>query len=79
MSQESAYFIAENVSGRHGFVEIKRQLDALHGVQSVSLNAQNHLVAVHYDSAGISYDKIEHCLNSLGYQIAADASRITTR
>lgn len=79
MSNESAYFIVQSVKGRHGVSEIKRELDALHGVSSVSVSAEKNLVAVDYDSSGTSYDEIEHKLNSLGFEIAADASEISTR
>lgn len=79
MSKESAYFIAKSVTSRQDTAKIKKQLDKLHGVMSVSVNAENNLVAVDYDSAGLSYDKIENCLNKMGYEIAADASNIQTR
>lgn len=79
MANESAYFIATSVNGRHDIKEIKKELDCLHGVTSVSVNQKNDLVCVDYDSSGVSYDKIENSLNKLGYQIAADASNIHTR
>lgn len=79
MAKETAYFIAEKSLGAHDSKEIKRELGRLPGVSSVSVNPQNHLVAVDYDSAGVSYDKIENSLNRMGYQILADASLINTR
>lgn len=79
MSRESAYFIATSVNSKHDVKAVKKELDALHGVSSVSVNAQNHLVCVDYDSSGTSYDQIESRLNKMGYQIAADASNIHTR
>ena len=79
MSNESAYFSVENLGGKHALKDIKRELDALHGVTSVSVNPEHRLVAVDYDSSGTSYDRIEHRLNRLGFQIAADASEIQTR
>lgn len=54
-------------------------MDRLHGVTSVSVNPSHNLVAVDYDSSGTSYDAIEHQLNTLGYEVAADASNINTR
>ena len=79
MPSESAYMIVERVSGKHDLMEIKRGLDQLHGVTSVSVNPSHNLVAVDYDSSGTSYDAIEHQLNKLGYEVAADASNINTR
>ena len=51
----------------------------MHGVHSVSVSLDSHLVAIDYDSSGVSYDLIENRLNKMGYQIAADASDIHTR
>lgn len=79
MLNESAYFIVENVDGKHGLRDIEKTLDSLHGVASVRVDTTSHLVAVDYDSAGTSYDTIENCLNKMGYQIAADASDIHVR
>ena len=75
MPRESAYMIVERVNGKHDLKEIKRGLDRLH----VSVNPSHNLVAVDYDSSGTSYDAIEHQLNTLGYEVAADASNINTR
>lgn len=79
MPHESAYFIVENIGGKHECKDIKQKLDTLHGVSSVSVNTEHHLVAVDYDSSGVSYDGIEHCLNKMGFEIAADASLINSR
>ena len=79
MPRESAYMIVERVNGKHDLKEIKRGLDRLHGVTSVSVNPSHNLVAVDYDSSATSYDAIEHQLNTLGYEVAADASNINTR
>ena len=79
MSRESAYFIVRNLDGKHDLKELKQELDTLRGVSSVSVNTQNHLVSVDYDSSGVTYDRIEHRLNRLGYEIAADASNIQTQ
>lgn len=79
MPNESAYFIIENVDSKHNLKDVKSGLDSLPGVSSVSVNIDSHLVSIDYDSSGVSYDKIENCLNKMGYQIAADASDIRTR
>ncbi|RGB67949.1 MULTISPECIES: heavy-metal-associated domain-containing protein [Oscillospiraceae] len=79
MANETAWIMVENVDGKRDLGQIKRQLDTLHGVSSVSVNEQTNRIAVDYDSSGASYDKIENCLNKMGYQIIADASDISTR
>lgn len=79
MANESAYFMAKNSNGRHDRNELKKQLDRLSGVSSVSVNTENHLVAVDYDSSRVSYDQIENYINHMGFEIAADASLINTR
>lgn len=79
MSNESAYLIIESPTGKHDIKAIKKELDTLHGVTSVSISPENHLVAIDYDSSGTSYDKIENCINKMGYEIAADASNIQSR
>ena len=38
MSKASVYFSVANSVGRHEKKELKRELDALHGVLSVSVN-----------------------------------------
>ena len=48
MPRESAYMIVERVNGKHDLKEIKRGLDRLHGVTSVSVNPSHNLVAVDY-------------------------------
>ncbi|RPF43341.1 heavy-metal-associated domain-containing protein [Hydrogenoanaerobacterium saccharovorans] len=76
---ENAYFIVEDTRGNHNMQDIKTKLDNLHGISSVYVDNNTHLVAVDYNSSGVSYDNIEYCLNKMGYQIAADASYIHTR
>ena len=58
MPQESAYFIIENVDDKHDLKDVKRGLDQMHGVHSVSVSLDSHLVAIDYDSSGVSYDLI---------------------
>ncbi len=79
MPQESAYFIVERTAGKRNLQEVKAKLDTIHGVTSAAVNPDRRLIAVDYDSSGTSYDEIEHCLNNLGYQSAADASVIQSR
>ncbi|MEA4814425.1 MAG: heavy metal-associated domain-containing protein [Oscillospiraceae bacterium] len=69
MSKESAYFQLSNLSGAHDTKELKRELGAFHGVLSVSVNTEKDLLTVDYDNTGVSCDRLEKCLNQLGYQI----------
>lgn len=79
MPAENACFIVHSIQNTHDVKEIKKKLDILDGVSSVAVNAAHNLVSVDYNSARTSYDSIEHCLNRMGYEIAADASLVNTR
>lgn len=79
MPAEHATFVVEQISKTHDLKEIKRELDAIHGVTSVSVNPYTNRITVDYNSAGTSYDRIENRLNRLGYQITADSSVIHTQ
>lgn len=79
MTGETANFIARDADNKHDMQKIKLGISRLPGVKGVDVNEVHGLVTVDYDSAGVSYDKIENCLNRLGYDIAADASNIQTR
>ena len=50
MAKESVSFKLENVSGAHDKKEIKRVLDTLPGVRSVSVNDASGQVAVDFDT-----------------------------
>lgn len=79
MANESAYITVESINGKHDMKEIKRVLDSITGVTSVSVNPEKNQLAVDYESASASYDEIENCLNKMGYQIIGDNSDISTR
>lgn len=79
MPNENAYFIIENVYNKHNVKQVKKEIDSLHGVTSVTVNPEHNLVCVDYDSSGTSYDQIENKLNKMGFEIAADTSKINTR
>lgn len=69
MSKESAYFQIDDLTGKHDTKELKRELDALHGVLSVSVNAEKNTLAVDYDNTGVTCDRLEKRLEQLGYQV----------
>ena len=73
MSKESAYFNISNLNGKHGLKQIKRELDAIPGVISVSVNTENHRVAVDFDNTGVTHSQIEKSLCKQGFEITADS------
>lgn len=67
VSKQSAYFRVPDLGGDHGSKEIKKSLDAIRGVISVSVNASTNKVAVDYDSTGTSCDSIKGEIKKAGY------------
>jgi len=67
--KESAYFTVGDVGGKHHAKEIKRALDALNGVISVSVSQKSGSIAVDYDTTGESCEKIEKKIKDLGYDV----------
>lgn len=70
MAAESTYFHLENLDGKHNMKEIKRGLDELHGVTSVSVNTDTHYVAVDYDGEDVTPHQIEKKLCKMGYVVS---------
>ena len=64
----SAYFTVQGISGKHDVKEIKRGLDTLPGVLSVSVGDDGR-VAVDFDTTGIQSGRIEKQLADMGYQV----------
>lgn len=69
MSKASVYFSVANSVGRHEKKELKRELDALHGVLSVSVNDLTKAIAVDYDTSGVNQEQIKTQLEILGFDI----------
>lgn len=65
----SAYFTVGDLGGKHGVKEIKKELDALSGVISVSVSQKSGSVAVDYDTTGESSEKIQQRIQDLGYNV----------
>jgi len=65
----SAYFTLDDIGGKHGAKELKRELDTLHGVISVSVSEQSSSVAVDYDTTGENCEKIQKKIRDLGYTV----------
>ena len=69
MAHESAYFKLGRTDGRHDAKTLKKGLDALPGVMSVSVNLKNGNVAVDYDDTGVTQAQIQRQVESLGFPI----------
>ncbi|WP_444641485.1 heavy-metal-associated domain-containing protein [Caproiciproducens sp. R1] len=74
MAKASAYFDLENMTDQKDVQTIKKELDTLHGVISVSTNTHTGRVAVDYDTTGVEQSRIENKLQRLGYKIRAEKS-----
>ena len=68
MAKASAYFPLAGLDEKSDGKEIKRELDALPGVLSVSVS-DSGCVAVDYDTTGVQSGQIAQQLEKLGYQI----------
>ena len=72
MSKASAYFTLNNhLDNKHDVKAIKRELDTLPGVLSVSISDSSNCIAVDYDTTGVQTDQISQQLEKMGYQILA--------
>ena len=69
MAKASAYFTLGHIKDQHDSKEIKRELDALPGVLSVSISGSSGCVAVDFDTTGVESGRIEKRLEKMGYQI----------
>ena len=69
MAKESAYFTLGDIDHKHDEKTIKRELDTLPGVLSVSVSDSSGRVAVDYDTTGVQAERIKKRLEKMGYQI----------
>jgi copper chaperone CopZ len=65
----SAYFTLDDLGGKHGISALKRELDTLPGVLSVSVSEKTNSVAVDFDTTGESSDRIRNKINGMGYGV----------
>lgn len=70
MAKASMYFELENLDGKHDAKELKREIDLIPGVISVSVNDDRKRVAVDYDTTGADHQKIRKRLDELGFTIS---------
>ena len=68
MTKASACFTVGGISGKHDVKEIKRELDTLPGVLSVTVSNES-LVSVDFDTTGVQAGRIEKQLTDMGYQV----------
>ena len=69
MAKASVYFTLDTLDGKHDGKAIKRELDALPGVLSVSVNPSAHRVAEDFDTTGVQSDRIGQQLEKMGCEI----------
>ncbi len=67
----SAYFTVDKLGGKHGTKELKRELDTLHGVMSVSVSEKTGSIAVDYDTSGENCERIQKKIKDLGYAVTS--------
>lgn len=69
MSNASVYFTLGNLHGKHDAKKLRRELDALPGVFSVSVSDSSSSIAVDFDTTGVQSDKIRKEIEKMGYEI----------
>lgn len=69
MASASIYFTLDQIDGKHDVKRIKKTLDELSGVTSVSVNTETDSVAVDYDTTGVLIDRIQKQLERAGYTV----------
>ena len=67
MAHLSTYFSLEHPASSHAVKQLKRELDTLPGVTSVSVSGGR--LAVDYDSTGVRREDIQQKVQSLGFGI----------
>lgn len=69
MAKASVYYTLNKVDGKHDVKEIKRTLDTLPGVESVSVNGESGYVAVDFDTTGVLSERIQKQLEKAGFEV----------
>lgn len=69
MTKASAYFILENVNDKRDVRKIKRGLDAISGVISVSAAKGKQKIGIDFDTTGTDKKALEKKLGKLGYAV----------
>ncbi len=66
---QSAYFEVKNLQNKHDLKQMKKGLDTLYGVLSVSINKNQSRVGIDYDATGVSDQQITDFLKDRGYKV----------
>lgn len=69
MAKESAYFTLDGADSKQDAKAIKRELDKLPGVFSVTVSGGAGQVAVDFDSTGVHSGRIRERLEKMGYTV----------
>lgn len=69
MSKASVYFTLGDSCNKQDAKAIKKELDALPGVRSVSVSDSVNRVAVDFDTSGVRSERIQKRLEAMGYQV----------
>lgn len=69
VAHESVYFNVSKDVGLHDTSLLKRALDSLPGVTSVSIDKGSGRIAVDYDDTGVTRNEIQKKIEILGYPI----------
>jgi copper chaperone CopZ len=67
LSKQSVYFNVHEMTQASDSKKIKKGIDMLHGVISVSINYDTKNVAVDFDSTGTNGEEIKNEIEKLGY------------
>ncbi len=69
MPKASMYFNLPDLHSKQDSAKIKRDLDAVPGIFSVSVNAERGRVAVDYDTTGTGPEQIRGRIQKCGFEI----------
>lgn len=69
MPKASMYFNLPDLHNKQDSAKIKRDLDAVPGIFSVSVNAERGRVAVDYDTTGTGPEQIRGRIQKCGFEI----------
>ncbi|QNK42061.1 heavy-metal-associated domain-containing protein [Caproicibacter fermentans] len=72
ISKASVYFSLKHPEDQRNCEEIKRNLDSIPGVISVSISRDRDRVAVDYDTTGTGPDRLRNKLGECGCSIEAE-------
>lgn len=69
MSRETANLHVDGMSCSHCVNSVKKALDKISGVSSVSVSIDDGTVTVDYDETGTNIEQIKEAINEAGYEV----------